>query len=202
MGIKPKIPKSIQDDQEFVQRALEENDQKAFAHLMDKYWNAIYYMILKIVKTPEDAEDLAIETFHKAFVNLNKYSSNFAFSTWLFKIGTNASIDFLRKSKLSTIPINNNEEQSEMDKSMGKMQTDGPNPEEDFIKKQRVSVLKKVIEEMNPLFGILIQMRYFNELSYEEISKALGMPLGTVKVQLHRAKKNLYELLKNGKGTI
>ena len=111
MGIKPKIPQFKNDDLTFVKKALEENDQKAFAHLMDKYWNTLYYVILKMVKTPEDAEDLAIETFHKAFLNLNKYSPNFAFSTWLFKIGTNSTIDFLRKSKLSTIPININDEQ-------------------------------------------------------------------------------------------
>ncbi|MBK6340550.1 MAG: sigma-70 family RNA polymerase sigma factor [Bacteroidetes bacterium] len=202
MGIKPKIPQSKNDDLTFVKKALEENDQKAFAHLMDKYWNTLYYVILKMVKTPEDAEDLAIETFHKAFLNLNKYSPNFAFSTWLFKIGTNSTIDFLRKSKLSTIPININDEQEESKREINNLQIDRSNPEEKFIKKQRVSVIKKAVEEMNPLFGILIQMRYFNELSYDEISKALGMPLGTVKVQLHRAKKNLYELLKNGEGTI
>ena len=194
MGIKPKIPQFKNDDLTFVKKALEENDQKAFAHLMDKYWNTLYYVILKMVKTPEDAEDLAIETFHKAFLNLNKYSPNFAFSTWLFKIGTNSTIDFLRKSKLSTIPININDEQEESKREINNLQIDRSNPEEKFIKKQRVSVIKKAVEEMNPLFGILIQMRYFNELSYDEISKALGMPLGTVKVQLHRAKKNLYEL--------
>ena len=135
-------------------------------------------------------------------MNLNKYSPNFAFSTWLNKIGTNSTIDFLRKSKLSTIPININDEQEESKREINNLQIDRSNPEEKFIKKQRVSVIKKAVEEMNPLFGILIQMRYFNELSYDEISKALGMPLGTVKVQLKKKKKNLYELLKNGEGTI
>ena len=159
MGIKPKIPQSKNDDLTFVKKALEENDQKAFAHLMDKYWNTLYYVILKMVKTPEDAEDLAIETFHKAFLNLNKYSPNFAFSTWLFKIGTNSTIDLLRKSKLSTSPTNINDEQEESKREINNLQIDRSNPEEKFIKKQRVSVIKKAVEEMNPLFGILIQMR-------------------------------------------
>ena len=83
-----------------------------------------------MVKTPEDAEDLAIETFHKAFLNLNKYSPNFAFSTWLFKIGTNSTIDFLRKSKLSTIPININDEQEESKREINNLQIDRSNPEE------------------------------------------------------------------------
>lgn len=202
MGIKPKIPKETSGDLEFVQQALNNKDQRAFAHLMEKYWDSLYFMILKMVKTPEDAEDLALETFHKAFKSLDKYVPQFAFSTWLFRIGTNTTIDFLRTKKIDFVAFNQTDEKDDSVQLLNGLVNDISNPEEKFIKKQRSSLLKKAIEEIDPVFSVLIQLRYFNEYSYEEIAQSLNMPLGTVKVQLHRAKKRLYELLKNRKDAI
>lgn len=170
-------------------------DQKAYTALMEKYQKSVYHIILKIVKSPEDTEDLVIETFAKAFDNLDKYSAEFAFSTWLYKIASNTCIDFLRKKSIEKVSL-----EIESNTILNNLNfTTNNNPEIDLIKTQRIDKLQDVVSTMDDIFSRVIELRYFKEYSYDEISEALNIPVATIKVQLHRAKKILLEKIKNDK---
>ncbi|MDP4183851.1 MAG: sigma-70 family RNA polymerase sigma factor [Bacteroidota bacterium] len=173
-------------------------DEKAFARLLNKYKDAIYYMVLKMVNNQNDAEDLTLEAFGKAFKNLHQYSSDYAFSTWLFKIASNNCIDFLRKKRGIYIPIESklNDNQDNQEPSI-KLRANSPDPEERLIRKQKAIILRTIVRRLKPRYRILVEMRYFREYSYEEIAKELNLPLGTVKAQLFRAREKLYELIGN-----
>lgn len=169
-------------------------DEKAFAALLNRYRDSIYYMLLKMVNNSSDAKDLTIEAFSKAFQSINTYTPDFAFSTWLFKIATNNCIDFLRKKHKTPQVL----EQTDEDDDEGyeaRIESDSPDPEEIMINNQDIDNLHKVVEQLKPKYRKLIELRYFREYSYEEISEELKIPIGTVKVQLFRAKAILYELL-------
>ncbi|MFA9391198.1 MAG: RNA polymerase sigma factor [Prolixibacteraceae bacterium] len=180
-------------DQEMIEQALN-GKEKAFSYLFLKYRDPIYYMLLKMVKNKTDAEDLTFEAFGKAFANLHIYSREFAFSTWLYRIATNNCIDFLRKQKGLHISIDQNQE-TEMDTAGFRLKSMVPNPEENMIIMQREKMLHGFVEKLNPRYHLLIDLRYFKEFSYEEIAKELALPLGTVKVQLFRARKKLFDLI-------
>ena len=175
--------------------AAKKGDQKAYTALMEKYKKSIYHMILKIVKSPEDAEDLMIETFAKAFDKLDQYSPEFAFSTWLYKITSNTCIDFLRKKSIEKVSLDD-ENQAITDSLNFSTET---TPESDMIKIQRRDKLQHAVNSMDEIFARVISLRYFKEYSYEEISEELNIPVGTIKVQLHRAKKLLLEKFMNEK---
>lgn len=168
-------------------------DEKAFARLMNRYWDSIYFLLLKMVNNPSDAEDLTIEAFGKAFSNLDLYTPKFAFSTWLFKIATNNCVDFIRKKQLSPSPFDNMHEI--LDNVTVNIQSDMPDPEEILINHQKISTLKDVVSQLKPRYRSLIELRYYKEYSYEEISSELNLPIGTVKAQLYRAKILLYNIL-------
>ena len=170
-------------------------DQKAYAELMDRYKDAIYYMLLKMVNNPSDAEDLTIEAFGKAFKNIGQYAPNFAFSTWLFKIATNNCIDFIRKKRGNHISIDQSDDNQ--DSIPTTIQDTLPDPEENMIKQQKVNLMRDVVTKLKPRYRKLIELRYFKEYSYEEIAQELELPIGTVKAQLFRARELLYNILKN-----
>lgn len=169
-------------------------DEKAFAELLNRYRDSIYYMLLKMVNNPSDAKDLTIEAFSKAFQSINTYTPDFAFSTWLFKIATNNCIDFLRKKHKTPQVIEQND-QDDDESYEARIESDSPDPEEIMINNQDIDNLHKVIQQLKPKYRKLIELRYFKEYSYEEIAEELKIPIGTVKVQLFRAKVILYELL-------
>ncbi|MBN1926040.1 MAG: sigma-70 family RNA polymerase sigma factor [Prolixibacteraceae bacterium] len=169
-------------------------DEKAFARLMLRYRDSVYYMLLKMVRNKSDAEDLTLEAFGKAFANLNYYSPDFAFSTWIFRIATNNCIDFLRKQKGIHFSIDNLSD-FEFEVNGTKLKSNIPTPEEGMILQQRFDMLHSYIDKLKPHYKQLIDLRYFKEYSYEEIAKELNLPLGTVKVQLFRARNKLYALL-------
>jgi len=181
-------------DYKLVQLAVK-GDEKAYAELLDRYKDAIYYMLLKMVNNKNDAEDLTIEAFGKAFKNIEQYTPNYAFSTWLFKIATNNCIDFIRKKKANIISIDNTEESNEM--SSPSLQSNTLDPEADMIKNQKVTLMRSVVHKLKPRYRNLIELRYFKEYSYEEIANELNLPLGTVKAQLFRARELLFNILKN-----
>ncbi len=170
-------------------------DQKAYAELLDRYRDAIYYMLLKMVSNASDAEDLTIEAFGKAFKNLNQYAPNYAFSTWLFKIATNNCIDFIRKKKANHVSLDHDDEEHEM--ATHEVQASVPDPEESLINQQKAILMRNVVTKLKPRYRKLIELRYFNELSYEEIAEELELPIGTVKAQLFRARELLFNILKN-----
>lgn len=190
-------------DYKLIQNALNNGDQKAYAELMHRYRESVYFMMLKMVNNKDDAEDLTIEAFGRAFKRLSQYTPNYAFSTWLFKIASNNAIDFLRNKKkndaLSLDSKMENEEGQEFSKSI---KSPTPDPEENIIKKQKIELLRDVVDKLKPRYRELVQMRYYEELSYEEISSKLGLPVGTVKAQLFRARDFLYNILKNSENKI
>lgn len=182
-------------DLELVGRAMR-GDQKAYAELMQRYRNSIYFMLLKMVNNKTDAEDLTMEAFSKAFKNIDQYMPTFAFSTWLFKIASNNGIDFLRKKRGLMVSIDDDEKDKEDSKPMNVCDT-GLDPAEAMIRDQMAVLVRTVVQKLKPRYRTLVEMRYFQELSYEEIAEQLELPLGTVKAQLFRARELLYNILKN-----
>jgi RNA polymerase sigma factor (sigma-70 family) len=193
MEINPNLSEKAQQDYRLVQKARK-GDQQAYAELMGRYRDSIYYMLLKMVNNTSDAEDLMIEAFGKAFKSIDQYTPSFAFSTWLFKIATNNCIDFIRKRRTSTISIDQTSEDQETQSIT--IQSDTPDPEEHMINDQKVKLLRDVVSKLKPRYKTLVELRYFNEYSYEEISDKLELPIGTVKAQLFRARELLYNILK------
>ena len=186
MEINANFSDNAKNDFNLVVRARE-GDQKAYADLMHRYKDSIYFMALKMVNNKEDAMDLTVETFAKAFEKLDKYQPEFAFSTWLFRVGTNNCIDFIRKKKLNTQSINGMVDDDGDERPL-QIKSDSLNPEEVSMKKEQTQTLKVLIDSLPSRYRNLIVLRYFDELSYEEISEQLDLPLGTVKAQLFRAR--------------
>ncbi|MCU0352388.1 MAG: sigma-70 family RNA polymerase sigma factor [Cytophagales bacterium] len=193
-------------DKEFSAKALEDfklvdqaigGDQKAYAELMKRYKKPLYHTVLKMVRNVDDAEDLTIESFAKAFRNLDKFKKDFSFSTWLFRIATNNCIDFLRKKKLETMRLAGSLRDSNGDEVAMDIKDTNLNPQEEAIKDQKNEIIRLIIHKLPPKYQTLVNLRYFQELSYEEIAEELQAPLGTVKAQLHRARELLYDLVKN-----
>jgi RNA polymerase sigma factor (sigma-70 family) len=193
MEVNPNLSEKAQHDYMLVEKALA-GDQKAFADLLGRYRDAIYFMLLKMVNNPSDAEDLTIEAFGKAFKNINQYTPSFAFSTWLFKIATNNCIDFIRKKRAATISLDQSND--DPDTSTVTLASDTPDPEEHLINSQKVKLLREVVNKLKPRYRTLVELRYFKEYSYEEISVELNLPIGTVKAQLFRARELLFNILK------
>ncbi len=192
MEVNPNLSEKAQYDLRLVQMARK-GDQKAYAELLGKYRDAIFYMLLKMVNNPSDAEDLTIEAFGKAFKNLNQYTPTYAFSTWLFKIASNNCIDFIRKKRGNLISLDQDHEDQE--NVSNSIQSSTLDPEEDMIKKQKVKLMHTVVTKLKPRYRQLIELRYFKEYSYEEIANELNLPIGTVKAQLFRARELLFNIL-------
>jgi RNA polymerase sigma-70 factor (ECF subfamily) len=159
-------------------------------------------MLLKMVKNKDDADDLTLEAFGKAFNRLSQYTPTYAFSTWLFKIATNNCIDFLRKKKKNVMSIDNRIENKDGDAIMIELKSDGMNPEQVAMRDQKITLMRTYVKQLKPRYETLVEMRYFKEMSYDEISSELNLPLGTVKAQLFRAREFLYNIMKNNIETI
>jgi RNA polymerase sigma factor (sigma-70 family) len=201
MEINPSFSDKAKKDFELVQLAQAGN-QQAFAELMDRYKDAIYFMILKMINNKIDAEDLTIEAFGKAFRNIDQYSPDFAFSTWLFKIASNNCIDFLRRRKTRQISIisssqdfSNNPSEGINEETSISIQADSLDPEESLINDQKKALMRELVKNLKPRYKQLVELRYFQEYSYEEIASELDLPVGTVKAQLFRARELLYGIL-------
>ncbi len=198
MEVEKQHTEKAKRDLKLVRNAADKGCQQSFAELMRIYRDTIFYMLLKMTGNVQDAEDLTIETFGKAFVNIRQYNEQYAFSTWLFKIASNNCVDFIRKKKKNVLNLEANEELDDPDDKFNFV-VDMINPEERFIKSQKVGMIRQVVETLKPRYRTLIVMRYFDERSYEEIAEELDLPLGTVKAQLFRAREFLYRSLKNMK---
>jgi len=201
MEIENKLTKKGQRDYKLIRLALDKGDQNAYAQLVDFYRDSLYYTMLKMSKNPYDAEDLTIEAFGKAFKSLDQYTPDYAFSTWLFKIANNNCIDYLRKKKNLSSAIQGKDDNMQQQLTTN-VESQIPDPEEHIINKEKIVLMREVVEKLKPHYRKLIIMRYFDELTYDEIVQELGLPLGTVKVQLFRAREFLYNILKNSKEKI
>lgn len=192
------LSSKAQEDFHLVQKAIQK-DQQAYAKLMSRYRESLYYTIFKMVQNTEDAEDLTIESFSKAFGRLESYTPQFAFSTWLFKIASNHCIDFLRKKRIKAISINQTGRGEDGDQFEIPIKDGELNPEQLMQRNQSVSHVRAVVDQLKPHYKKMIELRYFEEKSYEEIAEEMQLPLGTVKAQLFRAKDLLQELLGGAK---
>lgn len=188
-------------DYKLVRLAIENDDQKAYAELLHRYKESVYFMMLKMCSNKDDAEDLTIEAFGRAFKKLDQYSPSFAFSTWLFKIASNNAIDFLRKKKQkNSVSLDNKLEQAEGMDYSSNIKSGTLDPEESFIRKQKLDNIRILVDNLKPKYKEMIELFYFQELSHEEISKQLNLPIGTIKAQLFRARDLLYNAFKHGEG--
>ncbi len=189
------------EDFRLVDRAVG-GDEKAYAQLLQRYRRAVYHMILKMVRNVDDAEDLTIEAFGKAFRSLHRFKKDFTFSTWLFRIATNNSIDFIRKRKLYTLSIESAYTDDDGHSVSMSIPDQNLNPQDEAIKSQKEEIIRVVVNQLPAKYQKLVKLRYFSELSYEEIAVEISAPLGTVKAQLHRARELMYDLVKNKKDHI
>ncbi len=182
------------EDYELVRSAVK-GDQRAFASLLDRYYAAVHQLMLKMVHNRQDADDLTLEAFGKAFHNIDHYTPHFAFRTWLSRIAVNNCIDYKRKRRTRLLSL---EELAPSEFGVDWRNTipcANPDPEEVIIRNQRVELMQVLLAHLPHRYRRMIEMRFFEEKSYDEMATELHVPLGTVKAQLFRAKELLYELL-------
>ena len=194
MELNPNLSLKAQQDMDLVEKARK-GDQLAYGELLGRYRDAIYFMLLKMVNSPIDAEDLTIEAFGKAFKNIDQYTPNYAFSTWLFKIATNNCIDHIRKKRASHVSLDQTLDGEDSLLPSAMIQADTLDPELTMINKQKVKHMRNVVSKLKPRYRQLVELRYFKEFSYEEIATELDIPIGTVKAQLFRARELLLNIL-------
>ena len=182
------------EDYKIVQRAVAGNE-RALTDLSLRYKESIFHMMLKMVHNREDADDLTQEAFAKAFNKLASYTPKFAFSTWLFKIAINNAIDFIRKKRLHLLSIDDPLEPEGSKDYSYNLRSSTLDPEQTYIRNQKVKQMRKTLRKLSHKYRLMIELRYFEELTYEEIARELEIPLGTVKAQLFRAKEILQNML-------
>jgi len=170
------------------------NDQKAFNYLLDTFWDDVYGFQLKRIENENDAEDVTIQTFSRAFDKIETFDDNFKFKTWLITISKNIHIDLLRKEKGKFSQRNLSD-----DKNVLQILDESPSAEDKLITEQNLAKLLRDIKKLNPHYQEVINLRYFQELSYKEISKELNEPMNNVKVKLLRAKKLLADIIQKSK---
>ncbi|WP_448530044.1 RNA polymerase sigma factor [Raineya sp.] len=190
----------VQKEFELIRKA-QQGDHNAMTTLMKRYNKALYYVILKIVRNVDDAEDITVETFVKVFQNLDKFRFEHPFSSWLFRIGTNHCIDFIRRKKrVEVISIEQFMKKTD-EKKPDKEETndvidEAQNIEENSIRSQQIEVLRLLINKLPTNYRKVLTLRYFEDMDYQQIADELDIPMGTVKAQLFRAKELLNELIR------
>lgn len=170
-----------------------EGDQKAFSSLLSKFWNIVYGYQLKRTQNENDAEDITIQTFSKAFEKIASFKESYEFSTWLVAISKNLHVDLIRKKKSSFL----NQGHSMRGSEAGSVMDDSPSAEDSLIIEQNLATLLATIKKLKPHYQSVINLRFFNEMSYAQIAEELDEPVNNIKVKLLRAKKLLAELIKN-----
>lgn len=176
---------------QYIEKA-KAGDQAAFTFLLDRYWNEVYGFMLKRTENETDTEDITIETFAKAFDKIATYNPEFQFNTWLIAIAKNVHIDLLRKKK-STLSLDITDEQDHLAYMIADTSLSA---EDELIRKQNLASLLDCIKQLKPHYQEVIQLRYFQELSYQEIADELGEPLSNVKIKLLRAKNLLADIIR------
>lgn len=194
-SLEKKRLESREEDSLLIKRALG-GDQKAFLKIRQKYHETIFRLISRMVHDREEVEDLTQEAFIKAFTSLTSFDEEYAFSTWLFKIASNNSIDYIRKRKLRTFSIDKPLESDDNDYSFELPDTE-LEPDQELIAAQRKKMLEEAMSSLPTKYRQVIIMRHVDEREYREIAKALKLPLGTVKAHIFRARELLYKRLKD-----
>ena len=182
-------------DLKLIRLALENGDTTAYNELLKLYRDPLYFMLYEKVNDKELAKDLTIESLGKAFNKLHLYTPIYTFSTWLFTVARNHCIDYLRKNKLSTISIDKIILNSEGKATNLDLKSSDLNPEQKLERKQRIAMLRQVVDSLKPNYRTLVKLRYFKEMTYDEIAKKLDIPIGTVKAQIHRSREQLFKIM-------
>ncbi len=183
---------SLEDDA-LVSEALAGRED-SYSKLVDKYQKPLYFHIRKMIKEVELVDDLVQEVFMKAFHNLNSYSNEYAFSTWIYRIATNHTIDYLRKKKLQTLSIDQPYTTKDGDMEI-QLPDESFSTDEPVMKKERKAIVQEAIDDLPEKYRLVIEMRHMEEKSYQEIAEILDLPLGTVKAHIFRARELLYKAL-------
>jgi RNA polymerase sigma-70 factor, ECF subfamily len=178
---------SIQEDSNLVGRCLA-GEERAYGLLLKKYKRPVFSLVYRMVRQREEAEELASEAFFRAFRALPTYDPTLRFSSWIFKIASNLSIDWLRKRKLETSSLDEED-------SVWEVTDERPTAEDVLEKKQTMQVVEEAIGRLAPDYRAVVLLRHQEERSYEEIAEILGVPLGTVKIRLFRAREELKKKL-------
>jgi len=186
---------SRSEDSTIIADALAGHD-RAYQRLMDKYHDAIFNFIYRMVRDREQVEDLTQEAFIKAFASLKSFNEEYAFSTWLYKIATNNSIDYIRKKKLQMFSIDKPIESKDSDFTF-ELPDDSYEADRELISDQRAVMLNEAINQLPEKYRLVIRLRHVEERSYEEIAKLLKLPIGTVKAHIFRARELLYKQLRS-----
>ncbi len=184
------------EDLKLVERAAS-GCQDAFTAIYNRYYQTIYHKMRKMVNSPVEAEDLTTEALSKAFAKIGTYVPHYAFSTWLFRIAINNCIDHERRKRLKVVNSGDTYNSEDSYDPLTHVPSYSPNPEEEAVRAQRIAYVSKLLKELKPKYSEIIYLRYFDELSYEEIAETLQIPLGTVKANLFRAKDIMYQKLQN-----
>lgn len=180
------------DDRALVERILE-GERDLFTTLVKRYEKRVVNYIYRITHRYEEAHDLAQEVFVKVYLALDRYDPKYQFSTWLFRIAQNSSIDALRKKAIAEVPL---VRQTDDDAPKEREFADaGVSPYRALKNKQLSAAIDKAVAGLPPDYRELIQLRHFAEMSYEEIATMKKLPLGTVKNKLFRARNLLKETL-------
>lgn len=182
-------------DLKLINRALETGDPTAYNELMKLYRDPLYFMLYEKVGDQELAKDLTIESLGKAFKKLHLYVPNYVFSTWLFTVARNHCIDYLRKNKLPTVSIDKMMLDEDGKRTNFDLISEMLNPEQEMEKKQRIAILRQIVDQLKPKYRALVKLRYFKEMTYDEIATTLDIPIGTVKAQLHRSREQLFKIM-------
>ena len=191
-----------QRDYQLVVAARDKGDQRAYADLMRYYREPVYLMLLRMTHSPVDADDLTIEAFGKAFRQLASYTPQNTFATWLFAIASNNGIDFIRKRRMQMLSLGAMSVYNDDGAYEYPIPSDDANPEDALILRQRGIMLRDIVDKLKPRYSRIVKMRYFEEMTYEEIAQELNIPLGTVKIQLRRARMLLAEIIKSQKESL
>ena len=189
-------------DYRLVCAARDEGSHQAYADLMALYREPLRLLLLRMTRSATATEDLVMETFGKAFRQLHRYAPTSTFSAWLYSIGVHTYIDHLRRNRLQTVPLSAAAQNADGDYVEYQIASGQPNPEETLIRRQRDERLRAAVEQMKEPYRQMIQLRYYEDLSYEEMASRLGIPLGTVKVRLSRAKEQLSAALRQEGGEL
>ena len=174
---------------EIIQKAKQGN-QIAFSTLLDRFWNEVYAFQLLRTKNENDAEDITIRTFSKAFDKIQSYDESYEFKTWLITISKNLHVDLIRKRKRN--PIDGMGVQED---EVKKVLDETPTAEDRLITEQNLANLLQDIKKLKPHYQKVLNLRYFNEMTYADIAKELNEPVNNIKVKLLRAKKLLAEII-------
>ncbi|MBP3764067.1 MAG: sigma-70 family RNA polymerase sigma factor [Bacteroidales bacterium] len=183
-------------DYQLVCDARDHGSGRAYASLMASYRRPLYLLLLRMTRNTTTADDLTVETFSKAFLQLHRYAPTGSFSAWLYSIGVNTYLDHLRKRQPDTVSLNEMQRNGEGDFVEYQIPSGQPNPEEALMRMQRDEALKEVVAQLKEPYRQMVELRYYEDLSYEEIAKRMHLPMGTVKVRLARAKSLLSAIAK------